>query len=466
MAAVSDSIFTSRVRVRPSSSIADGLVDPLFSSAAVDAAVSDTAWLQAMLDFEAALAEAEADAGLVPAGAASEIAAACLAEFFDAAEIGRRTVESGNPAAPLVRALTDRVSTDAKEYVHLGATSQDVIDTAFSLMARRALDAILADMAVAGSACATLAANHAHTLMTARTLLQPATPTTFGLKAAGWLVSIDEASALLEHVRADRLAVQLGGAAGTLASLQGSGVDVARRVAARLGLAEPVLPWHTNRTRVAELAAALGTALGVLGKIARDVVLLAQAEVAEAAESEHGTSSTLPQKRNPVRAVLVLAAAERGPGLVATVFSTMIQEHERAAGAWHAEWETVRELLRITGAASHHAAALLGSLQVDPDRMAENLAADGGLVMAEHLALQLARHTGRSAASEIVRRCGEESNTRKVAFADVVQSDTDVRLHLSDEQITAALDPVGYLGSVDELIGRAQDAHRATGADT
>ncbi len=446
--------------MKPSSSIADGLVDPLFSSAAVDAAVSDEAWLQAMLDFEAALAESEADAGLIPANAAAEIAASCLAELFDASEIGRQSVAAGNPAAPLVRALTDRMSMEAKEYVHLGATSQDVIDTAFSLMARHALDAILADIVVASSACASLVASHEHTLMTARTLLQPAIPTTFGFKTAGWMVSIDEAAARLAHIRDDRLAVQLGGAAGTLASLGGAGLDVAHRVAARLGLAEPVLPWHTDRTRVAELAAALGLAVGVLGKIARDVVLLAQAEVAEAVGSEHGTSSTLPQKRNPVRAVLVVAAAERAPGLVATIFATMLQEHERAAGAWHAEWETVRDLLRLAGAASHHASALLGSLQVDPQRMAENLAADGGLVMAENLVLQLSHHVARSEARDVVRRCSEESFARKVAFADIVRGDPELRRHLSEEQISAALDPASYLGSVDKLIARAQAAHR------
>jgi 3-carboxy-cis,cis-muconate cycloisomerase len=450
--------------VKPSSSIADGLVDPLFSSAEVDAAVSDVAWLQAMLDFEAALAESEADAGLIPAAAAAEIAASCLAEVFDASEIGRQSVSAGNPAAPLVRALTDRMSLDAKEYVHLGATSQDVIDTAFSLMAKQALGAILADIAVAASACATLVASHERTLMTARTLLQPATPTTFGFKAAGWLVAIDEATALLEHVRTERLAVQLGGAAGTLASLEGAGVDVANRVAARLGLAEAVLPWHTDRTRFAELAAALGIAVGVLGKIARDVVLLAQAEVAEATEAEHGTSSTLPQKRNPVRAMLVLAAAERAPGLVGTMFATMTQEHERAAGAWHAEWETVRALLRIAGAASHHAGILLGSLQVDTQRMAENLAADGGLVMSENLALQLSHHVARSDARDLVRRCSEESLARKVAFADVVRSDPEIRRHVSEEQITAALDPARSLGSVDELIARAVNAHREADA--
>ncbi len=450
--------------MRPSSSTAEGLVDPLFGSAVVDAAVSDTAWLQAMLDFEAALAQAEADAGLIPAAAANEIAGACRAELFDAAEIGRRSVAAGNPAAPLVLALTDAVSAEAQQYVHAGATSQDVIDTSFSLMARRAIDVILDDLSAVGATCATLAETHRRTLMTARTLLQPATPTTFGFKAAGWLVSVDEARALLTRLRSECLAVQLGGASGTLGSLEGAGVDVVHRLAVRLGLAEPVLPWHTDRTRVTELAAALGAAIGVLGKIARDVVLLAQAEVAEAADAEPGTSSTLPQKRNPVRAVLILAVAERAPGLVGTVFAAMVQEHERATGAWHAEWETVRELIRITGGASHHAAVLLGSLHVDAQRMSDNLASDGGLVMAESLALHLARQAGRPTARTIVRRCSEQAIESRTPFADVVRSDPEVRRHLSDEQIAGALDPSRYLGSIEDLIQRALVAHRAAGA--
>jgi 3-carboxy-cis,cis-muconate cycloisomerase len=450
--------------VRRSSSIAEGLVSPLFGSADVDAAVSDAAWLEAMLDFEAALAQSEADAGLIPAAAATEIAGACRAGLFDASEIGLHAITAGNPAAPLVQALTDAVSPEAQQYVHLGATSQDVIDTAFSLMTQRALDVILVDLSAAGTACASLVETHRRTLMIARTLLQPATPTTFGYKAAGWLVSLDAARALLNHVRFERIAVQLGGASGTLASLQGQGVDVAHRLAQRLALAEPVVPWHTDRTRVAELAAALGTAIGVAGKIARDVVLLAQAEVAEAAGAEQGTSSTLPQKRNPVRAVLIVAAAERAPGLVGTVYSAMIQEHERAAGGWHAEWETVRELLRIAGGAIHHAAVLLSSLHVDPGRMRENLASDGGLVMAESLALQLTRSAGRSAALDVVRRCSEGAMERRVPFVDVVRADPEVLRHLSEEQIAAALDPSAYLGSIEELIQRAQDAHRAAGA--
>ncbi|HVC03064.1 MAG TPA: 3-carboxy-cis,cis-muconate cycloisomerase [Candidatus Acidoferrales bacterium] len=439
-------------------------MDQLFGSADVDDAAGDVAWLQAMLDAEAALAGAEAAAGLVPAEAAAEITSACRAERFDIADIGRRAVAAGNPAAPLVSDLVAAVSPATQRYVHLGATSQDIIDTALSLIAQRALDLILADLRDAATACAALAATHREALMTARTLLQPAVPTTFGLKAAGWLVAIDEARELLTHVRSERLAVQLGGAAGTLAPLRESGARVVHGFAERLGLAEPVMPWHTDRTRSAELAAALGTAIGVLGKIARDVTLLAQAEVAEAREggdAEHGTSSTLPQKHNPVRAVLVIAAAERAPGLVATVFHAMVQEHERATGAWHAEWETVRALLRLAGGAGRHAARLLSTLSIDPARMAENLGSDGGLVMAESLAGVLAVRSGRGAARDIVRRCSDEAAQRHVAFATVVATDPAVCGHLTAAEIAAALDPGAYLGSAQEFIRRAERAHAA-----
>ena len=439
-------------------------MDSLFGSAEVDDAVNDTAWLQAMLDAEAALAGAETDAGIVPAAAAAEIAAACRADRFDLSDIGRRAVGAGNPAAPLVSDLTAAVSPEARPYVHLGATSQDIVDTALSLLAQRALDMILADLGDAAAACAALTAAHRETLMRARTLLQPAVPTTFGLKAAGWLVAMDEARALLARVRFERLAVQLGGAAGTLAPLRESGVDVAHRFAERLGLAEPLMPWHTDRTRIVELAAALGTVIGVLGKIALDVSLLAQAEVAEATEgrgSEHGTSSTLPQKHNPVRAVLIIAAAERAPGLVATAFHAMVQEHERATGAWHAEWETVRALLRLTGGAGHHAAELLGSLAVDPKRMGENLGSDGGLVMAESIAGLLAAKTGRNAAKDMVRRCIDEAAQRRVAFATILANDPEICSHLTAAEIAAGLDPGAYLGSAQEFITRAERAHAA-----
>ncbi len=452
--------------MRPSSSTADGLVDLLFGSEAVNVAVSDIAWLQAMLDVEAALAGAGADAGLVPHAAAEEIAVVCRDAMFDIASIGRRAVGAGNPAAPLVSDLIAAVSPAARPYVHLGATSQDIIDTSLSLMAQRALDAILVDLDAVAARCAVLAQTHRETVMTARTLLQPAVPTTFGLKVTTWLVAVDEARAMLRRVRFERLAVQLGGAAGTLASLHGHGIEVMRGLARRLGLAEPLVPWHTDRTRVTDLAASLGTVIGVLGKMARDITLLAQAEVAEVSEgegSEHGTSSTLPQKQNPVRAVLILAAAERAPGLVGTAFHSMVQEHERATGAWHAEWETQRKLLSLAGGASHHAARLLETLRVDTARMEQNLASSGGLLMAESLVGALSSRIDRTAANALVRRCSEESATRQVPFAEVVAHDPEMRQHLSADEIASAFDLLQYLGSTRELIGRAQDAHHGGG---
>lgn len=452
--------------MKRSSSTAERLLEQLFGSPAVDALVSDQQLLQAMLDVEAALAESEADAGLVPAAAAAEIAAACDVALFDAVDIARRSVAAGNPAAPLVRDLIDAVSADAQAYVHLGATSQDIIDTALSLISHRALAVILDELATIGDACAALSEEHGATVMTARTLLQQALPTTFGLKAAAWLVAVDEARALLSHVRSERLAIQLGGAAGTLAALQHDGVDVASRLAERLGLAEPVMPWHTDRTRPAELAAALAMTVGVLGKMARDVTLLAQPEIAEVSEGEggdHGTSSTLPQKRNAMRAVLIVAAAERAPGLAGTVLHAMVQEHERAAGAWHAEWETIRELLHLVGGASHHAVQMLASLRVDASRMAENLTSGGGIVMAESVAHRLTSAAGQAVARDIVRRCVEESRERHASFAEVVAGDAEVRRHLSEPDIAAALDPSGYLGSAQALIRRARLAHREIG---
>jgi len=309
--------------------------------------VDDRAWLQAMLDFEAALARA---AG-APEAAAQAIAQACRAERFDPAQLGRDAAATGSPVVPMLAALRAQLPPDAAAYVHRGATSQDVVDTAAMLVARRALGPVLDDAGAAAGACAALAEAHGDTLMVARTLLQQAVPTTFGAKAAGWLIGLDEARADLRTVRDQRLAVQLGGAAGTLAALEGDGLAVGSRLARELGLAEPTAPWHTVRVRPAVLAGALGTLAGVLAKIAGDVALLAQNEVGEVRQGG-GRSSTMPHKRNPVAAVACRACAARVPGLVGTVLTAMAQEHERAAGAWHAEWEPLAELLRLTGSAA------------------------------------------------------------------------------------------------------------------
>jgi 3-carboxy-cis,cis-muconate cycloisomerase len=343
------------------------LLDGIYARGGAAAQVSDSAWLQAMLDVEAALARALAAAGEIPQAAAAQIADACRADNFDAGALGAEAARHATPVVGLVAALREAVPESAREHVHAGATSQDIIDSALMLVAQRTLEPLLADARGAADAAATLARDHRHTPMIARTLLQQALPTTFGLRAAGWMVGIDEACERLQAVRETELAVQMGGPVGARAP------GVAARVAAELGLAEPVMPWGAIRVRPANLATALGTLAGVLSKVARDVTLLAQQEVAEVAEGEAGGSSAMAHKRNPVAAVSALACAKRVPGLVATILAAMEQEHERAAGAWQAEWGTHSELLTLTGSAAAWTRAMLAGLRVDAERMAANL---------------------------------------------------------------------------------------------
>lgn len=334
--------------------------------------LTDEAWLQAMLDVEAALARGCAAEGLIPAAAADEIAAACRAGRFDRTMLAVETARHATPVIGLVDALRGAVSEPVRAHVHLGATSQDIVDTALMLLARRALEPLLRDARGAADAAAALARGHRATPMIGRTLLQQALPVTFGLRAAGWLVGIDEARTRLRAVAQTELAVQMGGPVGA------RGPAVADAVAAELGLTAPVLPWGAIRVRPANLATALGTLAGVLAKIARDVTLLAAQEVAEAAEGAQdgrGGSSAMAHKHNPVGAIAILACTKRTPGLVATMLAAMEQEHERAAGAWQAEWDVLRELLALTGSATAWARELLEGLTVDPARMAANLAA-------------------------------------------------------------------------------------------
>jgi 3-carboxy-cis,cis-muconate cycloisomerase len=346
-----------------------GLFDAVLARGGARDAVADQAWLQAMLDVEAALAGACAEAGLISGAHAEAIAAACRADLFDVATIGEEAANVGNPAEPLVRALRARVGEPAAEDVHRAATSQDVVDSAAMLVAHRALTAIVPDLHSVGEAAARLADEHRDTPMIGRTLMQQAVPTTFGLKAAGWLVALAASERRLSELR---LPAQLGGAVGDLAAL---GPDALGRFARQLGLDEPVLPWHTDRTPIAELAGALGEACGAMAKVAGDVILLAQTEVGEVREGVDGRggSSTMAHKRNPVAAISARAAARQAPGLVATLLASMEQEHERAAGAWHAEWPALRALLRFTGSAAAWLFDCLGNLEVDVERMRANV---------------------------------------------------------------------------------------------
>jgi len=464
-----------------------GLFAGIFGRGGVDA--GDEAWLQAMLDAEAALARAVERAGLAAAGAGAAVTAAAVASGVDPGELGRQAALTGNPVPALVRALTAAVPPWAASAVHRGATSQDILDTAAMLVAKRALRAVLADLADAADAAAGLAVAHRGTIMIGRTLLQQAVPVTFGLVAAGWLASIDEARQALARVRDERLAVQLGGAAGTLAALGEAGPRVAGLLAGELGLALPVLPWHTDRRRILDLAAALTGAAAALGKIARDVTLLAQSEVAEVreggagkiardvtllAQSEvaevheggtgRGGSSAMPHKRNPVASVLVLGCTRRIPGLLATLAAAAEQEHQRAAGAWHAEWEPLADLLRLTGSAASWGAELLAGLVVDGLRMRANLDAAGGFPMAERVAALLAPALGPAAAHDLIAAASADAVAAGESLGSMLKSGDTARslaaAGVTPGQLDAALDPAGYLGAAAAFTDAALAAHR------
>ncbi len=335
-------------------------------------ALSDRAWLRAMLEAEGALARAEARAGVISAEAAAAVAAACDPSLYDAAELAVQGRATANPAGPLVRALRARIGESQAAFVHRGATSQDIVDTAAVLVARRAATLIDAELRGAADECARLADEHRDTVMAARTLLQQAVPTTFGLKGAYWLVGLVEARDRLATIAAS-LPAQLGGAAGTLAALGDRGVEVHSLYAEELGLREPVLPWHTIRTPIAELAGALAGAAGAAAKIGGDIVLLAQTEVGEVAEREAGESSTMPHKHNPVSAVLAIACERHSRANAGILLESVVQEHERAAGAWQAEWSALTAALAATGGAVAAVRRSLTGLQVDGERMRANV---------------------------------------------------------------------------------------------
>ncbi len=451
-----------------------GLFDGVFSRGAAE--TDGHAWLRAMLDTEAALARALERAGLAPAGAGAAVTAAAAAAVaatgpFDLGVLGRQAAQSGNPVPALVTALRKAVPADAADTVHRGATSQDIIDTAAILLARGALEALAADLATAADGCAGLAAAHRDTLMAGRTLLQQAVPVTFGLVAAGWLTGLDEAGEVVAQVRARRLAVQFGGAAGTLASLGADGPAVARLLGDELGLAVPVLPWHTDRSRIVAVAAACAAASGALAKIARDVTLLAQSEVAEVREGgggsggeRRGGSSAMPHKQNPVAAIAILGCTRRVPGLVATLIAAAEQEHQRAAGAWHAEWESLADLLRVTGSAASWAAELTGGLVVDPARMRANLDATRGLPLAERVAGLLAPALGRAAAHDLVARASAHAVAVDGTLREALLGVPELAgwmdgAGITSAQIDAALDPAGYLGSARAFTDAALAAH-------
>jgi 3-carboxy-cis,cis-muconate cycloisomerase len=458
---------------------ARGLFGGVFARGGVD--TSDAAWLQAMLDAEAGLARALERAGLAPAGSGAAVTEAAQAANFDADELGELAALTGNPVPALARALARRVPQTAAGAVHRGATSQDIVDTAAMLLAKRAIDVVLADLAQAAAATAGLADVHRATIMIGRTLLQQAVPVTFGLVAAGWLTSMDEARAGLAAVSSGRLAVQFGGAAGTLASLGDDGPRVVALLASELGLAQPVLPWHTDRLRIIDVATSLVRVTAALGKTARDVTLLAQSEIGEVSEGpgdasprdasspRRGGSSAMPHKHNPVAAIAILGCTKQAPGLLATLVASAEQELQRAAGAWHAEWEPLSALLRLAGSAASWAVELMCGLVVDVSRMAANLAATKDLPLAEHVTSLLAGVLGGVQAHDLVAEAGQRAVSAGLPLRDVLLSVPAMAGRLASagitpEQIEAALEPAGYLGAADVFVANALRAHEALDA--
>ncbi len=413
------------------------LLTPLFRWEAVEELFSDRARLQGMLDFEAALARAEARAGVIPAAAAPAIAAKCRAELFDIGAIARATALAGNPAIPLVKQLTSLVGKDDKEamrFVHWGATSQDAIDTGFVLQLRAALREMESELERFSGTLAQLAGKHRATSMVGRTWLQQALPLTFGLKAAGWLDAVDRHRLRLGDVRRRALVLQFGGAVGTLAALGGKGMEVAKALGEELHLVVPRLPWHVHRDRIGEVAATLGLCTGTMGKIARDISLLMQTEVAEVSEPAgegRGGSSTLPHKRNPVAAAVVLAAAVRVPGLVSSVLTAMVQDQERGVGGWHAEWEIMPELIGLAAGALHKLSQAVAELEIDAARMRENMELTRGLIFAEAVQMALGVEMGRMAAHELAEAACRRARSEKRHLRDVLAEDPAVAKHLT-----------------------------------
>jgi 3-carboxy-cis,cis-muconate cycloisomerase len=433
------------------------LIDSLASTEPLAEIFSDRSILQAMLHFEVGLARVESRLGIIPQAAAESIAAAANPDAFDVAALSRNTLRAGTYGIPLAKALTEIVrSRDASAagFVHYGATSQDVSDTALILLLKRAQPLIESDLTRAGQALQKLSEQHQHTPMVGRTLLQAAPPITLGLKAAGWQAALHRGRNRLTESFAQALVLQFGGAVGTLAAIGDKGPIVAQELAGELGLVCPDAPWHTHRDRLATLVCACGVLTGSLGKIARDISLLMQSEIGEVAEPEsqgRGGSSTMPHKRNPVGCAVTLAAANRMPGLVASYLSAMVQEHERAVGGWQSEWPTIAAAIQATGIAAASIAEITEGLSVDSARMRENLAATGGTIYAEKAMILLTAELGRDKAHQLLEEATRKAVSQHCPLAKVLTEMPEVTKHLHPTTIAQLDVPEGYLGSADSF---------------
>jgi 3-carboxy-cis,cis-muconate cycloisomerase len=431
------------------------LIEALATTESLAEIFSDKSALQAMLDFEAALAQAEARCGVIPQSASAAISKAARSERFDAAQIAAQGQRAGTLAIPLVKELTARVrdvDPDSAGFVHWGATSQDVTDTAIALLLSRAHEVLSADHSRVLSGLRRLSDKHAGTVMLGRTLLQAAPPVTFGLKAAGWYAALSRSWMRLDEAFQDAATVQLGGASGTLAALGDHGPAVMQALAGELKLQCPEAPWHAHRERLAQLVCCCGVYAASLGKMARDIALLMQNEVAEACEpggAGRGGSSTMPNKRNPTACSLALASAHRIPGLVAGFLIAVVQEHERGLGGLQAEWATIVEVVGATGLALDSMAEVAGGLEIDAGRMRRNIESTNGTVFAERAMMMLAGSMGRDAAHKLIEDAARRAAEKRCRLAEILAQMPDVGAVLTTEQIQSMEAPEAYLGSAE-----------------
>jgi 3-carboxy-cis,cis-muconate cycloisomerase len=428
---------------------------------------SDQGRVQGMLDFEAALARAEAAIGAIPTEVVNDIVAACDASLYDFDELSIAIGNAGNSAIPLVKALGKQIAArneTAERYVHMGATSQDVMDSGLVLQLRSAVGLLEQDLASLADALAQQAQRHAGVPMSGRTWLQQATPVTLGAKIAAWLGSITRHRQRLKELKPRLLCLQFGGASGSLAALGEMAFPIAESLARELKLNLPDQPWHTQRDRLVEFAGFLGLVAGSLGKIGRDISLMMQteaAEVFEPAAAGKGGSSTMPHKRNPVGAAVMIGAATRAPGLVATMLSAMPQEHERSLGLWHAEWETLPELCCVVSGSLQQALAVIPGLEVDAQRMLQNLDLTHGLVLAEAVSIALAQRMGRDAAHHLIERCCRRAVEQGKHLREVLGTEPEITAQLSSQALDNLLNPTHYLGQSKRWVKRAVADHQA-----
>lgn len=429
------------------------LLGDLFSDPEIAALFDDRAQIASMLLFESALAAAEARAGLIPEQSAVRIADVCRDFEPDPATLAGPTARAGVPVPALIKALKAEIGGEDARYVHFGATSQDVVDTALVLQLRDAIAIIRRRIRKLAKALSVHADTHRKTVMIGRTRSQQAVPTTFGLKAAGWLAPLVRIDHRIESLSSDLLRISFGGAAGTLASIGGKAADVESNLSEELDLPLADMPWHAQRDVLVDFASQLTALTGALGKMGQDLVLLAQSEIAEVQPGKGGGSSTMPHKSNPVQAEMLVTFARFNAGQLGTFAQSQIHEHERSGASWLLEWLTLPQIITATGAALAQAVDMVPDLKINTDRMAQNLELSRGAMLAEAATFALADHLGRDAADKLVKDAIAKS-------AENVSNLFDELPKLTDAPVDWAYirNPVNYVGQADVFIDRVLGA--------